>query len=868
MNSQSVIITRVNEEYIRLDFPSGESSPSQGLSKSAKKRRAQKSDDQPKTVFVLDGSGSMAGSRIERALRVLNALFRKVGKMDLIVFDGSYRVYKDVMEVPSGAIRYGGTSFMGPLNYLNTQKYPAGSVIFFSTDGEVFSREGEKINNMVKTSVFSSPSVQINVLGITSASDTRMLFNISQWGDVKGEYYSLKDDNDVDPLIENLSSHFCSETVTVLGNSYRLRRQPYTLFVKDTTHECPPSDETGTEKLRMFLLSEAIKNEDYDSLAKIADDLEKAQTFSAENLRKLPRDERKGFLRNMYESNGMLRELRQVVAKRSMTNDVMSKLFISARDARSSKLSRVVDKRATGNVKFYQEQDAKLLEIAESLKKSFEKDPISDEDNEYVCTISYMNTQELLEEGDCIGLGINVVPNPVNLVQPEKIQVKYISPCYFSCKQFLEQAAERGNVIYGGDDGLLKDSSNTGVKGVIPLFINDRHWSVGSIYARRMTGFSIDGDPSSATNKMVFYLYYKVLQTLSENPSSRNVALADQLNASWMAIYKRNPDILISPEDFIKDPSKRMRGEIVDFPLWLEIVDRLNLTKPEKLKLYLKEEALRRKTGYYSPPYYGDFFKSIEEGIDYPSHTLEDFVEGRVDVSVYDFSKYESYISEVERRADLSSPTISPENIVTGHPETDWLINDQINSTIGDQTGYLEKYQDYIARSPEENQTKYREVLLERVTNGFRQYLQQKLQGKIERVTTGMISLLEEPGGVSDSVFAILASRSCKLGVNIMRFARAAKTDEQVKMLVTGKYGNIVTVSDMDKSRFRHSYTSVNGKGYFVHCWIPSKRNIRRLGWAKVLNRINCIFGYDVEKDFRDWNDIARLNDWKEITIC
>jgi hypothetical protein len=56
------------------------------------------------------------------------------------------------------------------------------------------------------------------------------------------------------------------------------------------------------------------------------------------------------------------------------------------------------------------------------------------------CFMSCMNTIEALEEGDCMGLGLNIERPEEAIADPSRLIIKDIVPCYVAMDIFLEAA--------------------------------------------------------------------------------------------------------------------------------------------------------------------------------------------------------------------------------------------------------------------------------------------------------------------------------------------------------------------------------------------------------------------------------------------
>jgi hypothetical protein len=286
---------RVNPSVIKVTLPGC----SLDVSNVANKR----------VVLVLDVSGSMQ-SILHWNEKIFDELARQCGQVHLICFSDKFTDYGLVNKLPANYFTGGGTNFYLPLKHLTELKLPAGSVVFFSTDGAVndwsLGNSGRympnlrnKIANEIYDAKLTSNDVQVNVFGITSSSATKELFKISRMGSIEGEYYSVNIQSQLDSLIDDLINHIASQKVTLFGVDYPLNRKPRDIFIKNEDYECPQGNEEVINSYKFDQIGRAIKMNDIAGAREILRSFQQKDILVT--VKSLDRKERKSFLASYFD---------------------------------------------------------------------------------------------------------------------------------------------------------------------------------------------------------------------------------------------------------------------------------------------------------------------------------------------------------------------------------------------------------------------------------------------------------------------------------------------------------------------------------------------------------------------------------------
>ena len=554
-------------------------------------------------IFVLDNSGSMSGARINKCVEFIDKMLQNLGKADIIIFNSVATTTRDITTFKNNTSG-GGTLFVQAFDalvaLLKSKEREGGifNVIFF-TDGEDMSQSDvfgsvKKLKNDI-----SKYSVVIHTLGVDSGSHTQLMLDISKAGSIEGTYGYIKTSNPEthEQELERLLFTVGSGTkITFRGKDYFMGKDPISVFFSDTTNEYPPAtpeDVLEYEAHEIKEMVEHIDKADSKRLEEIVADLE-ARFRSASKLNVFERKTARSKVMSLMQ---ICTDLRAAIEKnREMTHEQLALLSTRARDVRSKAFSRIASQALTRNADVISEEDEKIKQIYSTLTP----EELGQQPSDLSCMLSCNNVADLLSSGDCLGVAFQVLAGEVCIADPTRVKFLYVSTSQFGCSEFIEACRYKArgtetSFLHPGD--VVVDSSRHPVSGVLPLYLNEAHWKLARLYARRMASYLLCHDAMVGSNKITFYAYVKALEYCKQQTGDYYKKLHSLLKETLVHLYKYMKDVIPEPNEFLNDINKRTPDVVPSIPTLMCAYEELGLDYP---RFYCLEENLRRKETSYT----------------------------------------------------------------------------------------------------------------------------------------------------------------------------------------------------------------------------------------------------------------------------
>lgn len=562
-------------------------------------------------IAVLDISGSMHSNGYSCCVEALNYLLAGRKSTRLITYNNSSRRHGAVDVVPNISPN-GSTSFLSAYraieDEIKTCQDPV-SVIFFTDGQDTISRDTIKDLRWFSSRI-QPRKVVIHTIGIESSSDTQHMITLSHAGSIEGTYgyFQRTGKSHMDEITRLMSLVGSVASVNFRGKSYLIGEDPITIYIKDADTQC--DDASLTEKIDYVaqLLHEIVRNISSATLTRISVIQERLQVLFIES-GKLPRQERKKIRTQMQPMYVILAELVAIAERRVHVNhERLALLNVAARDARSGRFAKKTAVRADQNAAIIDREDAKIEELAAKFSQLSPSIPCFTD----TCMLSCLSAEELLADGDCIGIGVEAVVREACIVDPTLINVTRISTSMFGCASFLEAAecqTRNSAVTYGTTTNTVIDSSREPVSGVLPLFISPEHWEMARLYTRRMAGHLCCKDPLLGSARITFYTYLMVYLHANRMTGEFSARISSLLRETLTTIYRCSPNIIPSPEQFMGELSNRMPDAVPSISLLRSAYEALlddstvqtgtssdqTDTSTTLLEHYMREEQFRRE---------------------------------------------------------------------------------------------------------------------------------------------------------------------------------------------------------------------------------------------------------------------------------
>lgn len=253
--------------------------------------------------------------------------------------------------------------------------------------------------------------------------------------------------------------------------------------------------------------------------------------------------------------HAVIQTLREVVVnKKTIDTAKIAKLNDLAYKAiRSKGLKRKLDERALKNEEHYKN----LSKQIEEKIKNFDFDKLAEKHQEVIeavgdCPLTCLTALEAMQEGDCLGLCLDVARSEAAIADPNQLIVKDVVPTFMSCSAYLDSAAynlERQTDAHGSFDTRVQGSLATGVgrenvTGILPLFLFNEHWEIAKRTLPSIFGFmctlDIMGYADDQYYTIPFTVMFKCLEKVQENPSDVNKKMLNLVKETCVQIVKRH----------------------------------------------------------------------------------------------------------------------------------------------------------------------------------------------------------------------------------------------------------------------------------------------------------------------------------------
>lgn len=241
---------------------------------------------------------------------------------------------------------------------------------------------------------------------------------------------------------------------------------------------------------------------------------------------------------------------------------------------RSKGLKRKLDERAIKNKEHYKDLDDQIKKKVES----FDISRITEENQEIIdfvgdCPLTCLNASEALEEGDCLGICLDIARSTATIADPNQLIVKDVIPTFMCCSAYLDSAAynlERSATAAGTFNIKSQGNLATGVgreqvNGILPLYLFNEHWEISKRTIPSIFGFmctlDIMGYADDQFYTIPYTVLYKCYEKCFENNNDINQKMLKVVLDTCVQIQKRHKvhteRIITALKEFEKDPINR-----------------------------------------------------------------------------------------------------------------------------------------------------------------------------------------------------------------------------------------------------------------------------------------------------------------------
>ena len=283
---------------------------------------------------------------------------------------------------------------------------------------------------------------------------------------------------------------------------------------------------------------------------------------------------------------------------------------------RNRGLKKKLDERAMRNEEHYKNlnnQIQKKISSFDFSELSTKYQDIIDQIGD--CHMTCLNAVEAIEEGDCLGLCLDVTRSEAAIADPNQLVVKDVIPCFMSCSAYLESAAynlERQSNAHGSFDKNVQGNLASGigrenVTGILPLYLFDEHWEIAKRTLPSIFGFmctlDIMGYSDDQFYIIPFTVLFKLYQICQKNESDINRKMFEVVKDTCVQIIKRHPKfrekIIEKLTNFQNDPMHRTKEFVENFRVFFaQILAVIEESKEEGFQKDGEERTVFNKDNY------------------------------------------------------------------------------------------------------------------------------------------------------------------------------------------------------------------------------------------------------------------------------
>jgi len=245
------------------------------------------------------------------------------------------------------------------------------------------------------------------------------------------------------------------------------------------------------------------------------------------------REARRELMEKVQDSKSkvvMVLEVLRNAANGCMNNATIAQLNDCAFKAiRKQGHAKKLDERAIKNESIYKMNDQKLKTIAKNLDEA----KVRDENKALIdslgcCPMSQCDTVELMKEGDCMCLCLQISRSEAVINDPTKLIIQNIVPTFMSLDSFMDSSIfslkanqdAAGGFDYKNQGNLALGVGREKVSGVLPLFLFKEHKEIVRLKMQPLYGFMCCLDPMGYAASQAFTVPFLVLLKAIENVAS------------------------------------------------------------------------------------------------------------------------------------------------------------------------------------------------------------------------------------------------------------------------------------------------------------------------------------------------------------
>ena len=189
------------------------------------------------------------------------------------------------------------------------------------------------------------------------------------------------------------------------------------------------------------------------------------------------------------------------------------------------------------------------------------------------CLLSRCDVIELMQNKDCMCLGLSITRIQGTIQDPAKVFIKDVYPVFMGTDRFLESSIYKFHMNQDDEGGFdLRDEGKLAIEaglenisGLLPLYLFKEHWELAMLKSQPLFGFMCSFEPSEFTFSQFYTIPFQVLMKVLEKsivtPSELNTKILEVVHETcWNIVaanYTFKDKIMDTLKAFIKNPLNR-----------------------------------------------------------------------------------------------------------------------------------------------------------------------------------------------------------------------------------------------------------------------------------------------------------------------
>ncbi|GBC02143.1 hypothetical protein RclHR1_04480007 [Rhizophagus clarus] len=325
--------------------------------------------------------------------------------------------------------------------------------------------------------------------------------------------------------------------------------------------------------------NEEGKRQRFNEISQEANDYDEKLNVILQNAFKSKSITRRELIQQCMDAKGTILQFKDILSealKGTLTNQKIADFNnLAYKNITKQRLKKKLDNRAIKNVEKMEEVEKKIEEIVSKIDfDELENQESEDNLQTYTCTISTDNYVEAMKEGECMCLTLDVGRSEAAIADPSQISIKKINQTLMSSGAFLNSVTFALNdkfdveSVHGGFQketfpaSILKGLARENITGILPLYINEKHWSIAREKIKPIMGYLVTLDIFGYAYSQISTVPFLVLsRALGDTSSEFKRRQAKWILETCDAIYKQSSILREDNkklfENYMKSPANR-----------------------------------------------------------------------------------------------------------------------------------------------------------------------------------------------------------------------------------------------------------------------------------------------------------------------